>query len=146
MSPPSEETFVIDTSKQLEFVYKQPVPIPSYLIAIAAGEVAYKRVGKRTGVWADPKTLPAATWEFEKDMEIFLENAEKVCEHDIAVLFQCILTWLFPRRFYLLTNLATMMCWYCHPVSHSEVSHRQALKLVVRADNSSGATGMENSK
>lgn len=78
VSPPSEQTFVIDSNKELEFVYKQPVPIPSYLIAIAAGEVAYKRVGKRTGVWADPKTLPAATWEFEKDMEIFLENAEKV--------------------------------------------------------------------
>ncbi|KAK9899275.1 hypothetical protein P389DRAFT_150549 [Cystobasidium minutum MCA 4210] len=92
VSPPSEQTFVIDTSKELEFVYKQPVPIPSYLIAIAAGEVAYKRVGKRTGVWADPKTLPAATWEFEKDMEIFLENAEKILppyefgDYDVLVL------------------------------------------------------------
>lgn len=78
VSPPSEQTFTIDTETELEFVYKQPVAIPSYLIAIAAGEVAYKRVGKRTGVWADPKTLPAATWEFQEDMEKFLVHAEKV--------------------------------------------------------------------
>lgn len=45
VSPPSEQTFEIKKEQLLEFQYKQPVPIPSYLIAIAAGEVAYKRVG-----------------------------------------------------------------------------------------------------
>jgi leukotriene-A4 hydrolase len=68
------------------------VPIPSYLIAIAAGEVAYKRVGKRTGVWADPVTLPKAVWEFEEDMEKFMIQAEKMLpeyefgDYDVLIL------------------------------------------------------------
>lgn len=49
-------------------------------------------IGPRTGVWADPKTLPAAAWEFEADMERFLDNAEKILpkyefgDYDVLVL------------------------------------------------------------
>ena len=56
------------------------------------GEVAYKRVGKRTGVWADPKTLPKAVYEFEEDMEKFLTVAETILppyawgDYDVLVL------------------------------------------------------------
>lgn len=78
VSPPSEQTLAIEKGTKVEYTYSQPVPIPSYLIAIASGEVAYKRVGKRTGVWADPATLDKAVWEFEEDMEKAIENAEKV--------------------------------------------------------------------
>ena len=92
VSPPSEQVLAIAQGKQVIYTYSQPVPIPSYLIAVAAGEVAYKRVGKRTGVWADPKTLPAATWEFEEDMEKYLTEAEKILppyefgDYDVLVL------------------------------------------------------------
>lgn len=92
VSPPSEQVLAISPDKKVTYKYRQPVPIPSYLIAIAAGEVAYKRVGKRTGVWADPKTLPKAIYEFEEDMEKFLTIAETILppyefgDYDVLVL------------------------------------------------------------
>lgn len=47
--------------------------IPSYLIAIAAGNVRYKgfeRVEGRewsSGIWAEPELIEAAHWEFRED-------------------------------------------------------------------------------
>jgi leukotriene-A4 hydrolase len=49
------------------------VPIPSYLIAIAAGNVVYrafdKPAGKNwtSGIWAEPELIDAAYWEFSED-------------------------------------------------------------------------------
>jgi hypothetical protein len=51
----------------------QPIPIPSYLIAIAAGNVRYRAFpaveGKSwtTGVWAEPEVVDAAYFEFSED-------------------------------------------------------------------------------
>jgi len=92
LSPPSEQTEAIEKGKMTEYTYNQPVPIPSYLIAIASGELAFKKVGPRTGVWSDPATLDKAVWEFEEDMEIFLQHAEKLLppyefgDYDVLVL------------------------------------------------------------
>ncbi|MEO6223312.1 MAG: M1 family metallopeptidase [Vicinamibacterales bacterium] len=47
------------------FTFKMPQPIPSYLIAIAIGDLKFKSMGTRTGVWAEPVTLDAAAREFE---------------------------------------------------------------------------------
>lgn len=41
ISPPSDDSPVIDTSVEVEYVYDQPIAIPSYLIAIAGGEVVF---------------------------------------------------------------------------------------------------------
>ncbi|MGI8989706.1 MAG: M1 family metallopeptidase [Bryobacteraceae bacterium] len=51
--------------------------VPSYLIALAAGDLAFQAVGKRTGVYAEPSVLPKAAHEFE-DMEKMLEAAEQL--------------------------------------------------------------------
>lgn len=51
----------------------QPVPIPSYLIAIAAGNVVYRPFpaveGKTwtSGIWAEPELIDACYWEFSED-------------------------------------------------------------------------------
>lgn len=51
----------------------QPIPIPSYLIAIAVGNVRYLQFpaveGKTwtTGVWAEPEVVDAAYKEFSED-------------------------------------------------------------------------------
>jgi leukotriene-A4 hydrolase len=58
-------------------VYKMVHPIPSYLIAIAAGDLAFQSTGNRTGVYAEPSVLPGAAKEFE-DTEQMLEAAEKL--------------------------------------------------------------------
>ncbi|KZS90239.1 leukotriene-A4 hydrolase [Sistotremastrum niveocremeum HHB9708] len=66
------------------YTYKQPVPIPSYLIAIASGNVRYKPFetvpGKdwTTGVWAEPEVIDAAHWEFCEDTPKFMIEAEKL--------------------------------------------------------------------
>jgi len=128
VSPPSEVVTAISKDRHVEYVYRQPVPIPSYLIAIAAGEVAYKRVGKRTGVWADPATLEKAVWEFEEDMEIFLEHAEKVgccqhlCTNPATVSAPSRADAPLPPSYYLLMSLETMTSWSYRRPSPSVVS------------------------
>jgi leukotriene-A4 hydrolase len=55
------------------YTYSQPVPIPSYLIALAAGNVRYRAFpavpGRSwsTGIWAEPEFIDAAYWEFSED-------------------------------------------------------------------------------
>ena len=49
--------------------------IPTYLIALGVGELAFGKVGRRTGVWAEPALLERAVWEFA-DMERMLETGE----------------------------------------------------------------------
>ncbi|KAH9836660.1 metalloprotease [Rhodofomes roseus] len=66
------------------YTYKQPVPIPSYLIAIAAGNVRYRACpsieGKqwKTGVWAEPEFIDSAYWEFGEAINKFMLKAESV--------------------------------------------------------------------
>ncbi|WFD06128.1 leukotriene-A4 hydrolase [Malassezia vespertilionis] len=60
------------------YKFKQPVPIPSYLIAIVGGSLAFRSLGPRTGVWAESPDVDAAQWEFERDAERFLDQAEKL--------------------------------------------------------------------
>jgi len=68
---------VMAAQRVSEGVYKMEHPIPSYLIAIAAGDLAFQSTGARTGVWAEPSVLPRAAKEFE-DTEQMLEAAEKL--------------------------------------------------------------------
>lgn len=65
-------------SKAATYHFKQPVGIPSYLIAIVGGDLEFRKLGERTGIWAEPPNADAVQWEFEADAERFLEHAEKV--------------------------------------------------------------------
>lgn len=58
-----------------EFRFWMDRPIPPYLIAIAVGDLRFRRVGERTGVYAEPSVVEAAAWEFA-DMERMLQAAE----------------------------------------------------------------------
>jgi len=58
-----------------KFIMEQP--IPSYLISLAVGDLAFQPTGRRTGVWAEPSVLQNASAEFS-DMEKMLEAAEKL--------------------------------------------------------------------
>jgi leukotriene-A4 hydrolase len=44
--------------------FKMDQPIPSYLIALAAGDLAFAPLGPRSGVYAEPSLLDAAAHEF----------------------------------------------------------------------------------
>ncbi len=57
------------------YSFRMEQPIPAYLIALAVGDLAFERIGERTGVYAEPGTVKKAAWEFA-DMERMLEVAE----------------------------------------------------------------------
>jgi leukotriene-A4 hydrolase len=53
--------------------FDMPQPIPSYLIALAVGDIAFESTGPRTGVYAEPAMLERAAYEFaetEKTMQL----------------------------------------------------------------------------
>eukprot|EP00051_Salpingoeca_urceolata_P027953 m.484162 g.484162 ORF g.484162 m.484162 type:complete len:637 (+) comp23235_c0_seq1:113-2023(+) len=68
----------VDGQQWNEFKYRQPVPIPVYLVALAAGDLACAEIGPRSHVWAEPSVLPAATREFSEVTEKYLETAESL--------------------------------------------------------------------
>lgn len=57
--------------------FEQPLAIPTYLIAIVSGDLEFRSLGPRTGVYAEPPDADAVQWEFEADAERFLEQAER---------------------------------------------------------------------
>jgi leukotriene-A4 hydrolase len=57
--------------------FKQPNPIPSYLMALAVGDIEFKSVDNRTGVYAEPVTLQKAAYEFA-DMGKMVTAAENL--------------------------------------------------------------------
>jgi len=59
------------------FRFHMPQSIPPYLIALAAGEIAFRPIGPRTGVYAEPAVVGRAVAEFA-DMEKMLGAAEEL--------------------------------------------------------------------
>lgn len=59
------------------YTFKQPKPIPSYLMALAVGDIAFKAIDTRTGIYAEPGIIDKATWEFA-DMGKMVTAAEKL--------------------------------------------------------------------
>jgi aminopeptidase N len=57
--------------------FSMPQPIPSYLLAIAIGELQAKALGARTGVYAEPQRIQSAAWEFA-DTEKMVAAAERL--------------------------------------------------------------------
>ncbi|KAF7295355.1 Leuk-A4-hydro-C domain-containing protein [Mycena indigotica] len=121
----------------VEYKYEQTVPIPSYLLAIASGNVVYRPFptikGKswRTGIWAEPELIDAAYWEFSEDTAKFLAAEEglvvpyKFHVYDLLVLppafpyggmENACLSFLTPS---LLTGDRTLVDVVVHELTHS---------------------------
>lgn len=60
-----------------QYSFRMEQPISPYLIALAVGDIAFQAVSNRTGVYAEPKVLPDAAWEFA-DMEKMVYAAESL--------------------------------------------------------------------
>ena len=60
-----------------DYSFTMPQKIPSYLMAIAAGDLVFKPISARAGVWAEPATVDRAVAEFE-DTEKMIEVAEQM--------------------------------------------------------------------
>jgi leukotriene-A4 hydrolase len=59
------------------FRFRMDKPVAPYLIAIAAGDIAYQRLGERSDVYAEPSMLKAAANELA-DTERMIEAAERL--------------------------------------------------------------------
>lgn len=60
------------------YTFEQKIPIPSYLFALASGDIAKAPIGPRSVVATGPKELKAAQWELEESTERYIETVE-VC-------------------------------------------------------------------
>lgn len=60
---------------QTTFRFHMPQPIPAYLLALAVGDLDFRPIGPRTGVWAEPSRIVAAAAEFD-DAERMMTTAE----------------------------------------------------------------------
>lgn len=65
------------TPRDGDYSFKMTHPIPSYLIALAAGDLVFKPLGKRTGVYAERPVIEKAATEFA-DTEKMVEATEKL--------------------------------------------------------------------
>jgi leukotriene-A4 hydrolase len=66
-----------DAVRDGDYQFTMPQKIPSYLLAIAAGDWVFKPMGKRSGIWAEPAMLDKAVAEFD-DTETMIDTAEKL--------------------------------------------------------------------
>lgn len=60
-----------------EYQFDMPQPIPSYLMALAVGNVFFAPIGEQTGVYAEPELLSASAWEFAETQEM-MDRVEAV--------------------------------------------------------------------
>lgn len=59
------------------YTFKQDKPITSYMVAIAVGDIAFKPIDGRTGVYAEHSLLDKAAWEFG-ELGKMVDAAEKL--------------------------------------------------------------------
>lgn len=59
------------------YYFEMKQAIPAYLLALAVGDVQFKALGDRSGVYAEPSVLEKAAAEFE-DLEQMISAAEKL--------------------------------------------------------------------
>lgn len=59
------------------YTFEQDKPIPSYLMAIAVGDIGFKAIDKRTGVYAELSVLDKAAYEFA-ELGNMVNAAEKL--------------------------------------------------------------------
>ncbi|MDH4038025.1 MAG: M1 family metallopeptidase [Candidatus Krumholzibacteria bacterium] len=105
-------------------------PLPSYLLALAVGDIEYRAVGERCGVYSEPGVVEKAAWEFA-DMERMITTAEQMYgpyrweQFDVLVLPPSFpfggmenprLTFLTPV---LVAGDRSLVSVVCHELAHS---------------------------
>jgi leukotriene-A4 hydrolase len=64
-------------AEQATYHFRQQVPMPSYLVALAVGDLESRELGPRSRVWSEPSMVELAHYEFV-DTEKFLSTAEQL--------------------------------------------------------------------
>lgn len=63
--------------KSITYKFNQPVPMCSYLVALAIGKLEKRDIGPRTSVWSEKEHVEAGAFEFA-DTEKFIVAAEEI--------------------------------------------------------------------
>jgi leukotriene-A4 hydrolase len=66
-----------EKNEQGKYHFEMRQPIPCYLIALAAGDIAYKNLGSNCGVYSEPSILADCAYEFV-DLPKMMTAAEKI--------------------------------------------------------------------
>ena len=66
-----------ERSQDGKYHFEMIQPIPSYLIALAVGDLEFAKIGPRTGVYTEPELIDRAVYEFA-DVEKMVEAAEEL--------------------------------------------------------------------
>ncbi|CAG5115265.1 unnamed protein product [Candidula unifasciata] len=66
-----------DDSSDLVTTFTMSVPVPSYLVAIVAGDLESRKIGPRSKVWSEKEFVDAAALEFA-ETETMLQTAEQL--------------------------------------------------------------------
>lgn len=83
VSVPRELMAVMSASNPTEksgdgiYHFEMPQAIPSYLLALAVGDLEFRNLGSRSGVYAEPPMIEKSVYEFA-DTEKMIEAAEKL--------------------------------------------------------------------
>ncbi|HPT24846.1 MAG TPA: M1 family metallopeptidase [Bryobacteraceae bacterium] len=77
ISAPAPLTSLMAAARLKDGHFHMPTPIPSYLLALAVGELEFRPVGARCGIWAEPPVVEKAAREFE-DVEKMVQAAERL--------------------------------------------------------------------
>jgi len=59
------------------YEFEMPQPIPAYLLALAVGDLEFRSLGERSGVYAEPSVVEKAAYEFA-DTEKMMAAAEEL--------------------------------------------------------------------
>ncbi|MCP4203378.1 MAG: M1 family metallopeptidase [bacterium] len=83
LSVPSDLMAVMSAENPTErsedglYHFEMPQAIPSYLLAVAAGDLEFRPIDDRAGVYAEPTVVEAAAWEFA-DVPAMMTAAERL--------------------------------------------------------------------
>lgn len=74
---PAGLTAVMSAVGQPDGAFRMEHPVPPYLIALAAGDLACREIGPRSAIYAEPRVIDAAAREFE-DTEAMIRAVEEL--------------------------------------------------------------------
>eukprot|EP00698_Gefionella_okellyi_P006265 TRINITY_DN1564_c0_g2_i5.p1 TRINITY_DN1564_c0_g2~~TRINITY_DN1564_c0_g2_i5.p1 ORF type:complete len:125 (-),score=29.44 TRINITY_DN1564_c0_g2_i5:11-385(-) len=77
---------VADLGDSSQYFFRQPIPIPSYLIAMAVGKLVSADIGPRSRVWTEESMLQQCVYEFA-ETEQFIATAESFLVCAVSLYF-----------------------------------------------------------
>ncbi|MDP9141805.1 MAG: M1 family metallopeptidase [Pseudomonadota bacterium] len=66
--------FDLQAPRNGDYEFHMPQPIPSYLIALAVGDLRFKAMSERTGIFAEPSVVDRAAKEFEDTEQMIVRS------------------------------------------------------------------------